>query len=188
MPSRKGQGTARWKCADCGEVHEGLVEGYGYDAPSTYYTVPEQELASRCQLTPDYCSIDDEDFFVRGCLEIPIIGHTEPFVWGVWVSLSRKNFEREQAMANDPARVDEPPYFGWLSTQIQIYPDTYALKTNVHTRAVGQRPYIELERTDHPLAIEQRNGITIHRVQEIAELMQGGWVHPHWNSQPTAQT
>jgi len=28
---------------------------------------------------------------------------------------------------------------------------------------------IELEQTDHPLALEQRHGITVQRVQEIAE-------------------
>jgi hypothetical protein len=37
---------------------------------------------------------------------------------------------------------------------------------------VGQRPLVELEPTDHPLAVEQREGITIARVQEFAELLQ----------------
>jgi len=46
---------------------------------------------------------------------------------------------------------------------------TVALKTLVHTREVGRRPFIELEATDHPLAVEQRSGISIERVQEIAE-------------------
>jgi hypothetical protein len=41
----------------------------------------------------------------------------------------------------------------------------------VHTREVGQRPRIELEPTDHPLAVEQRQGITRERVQEIAEIV-----------------
>jgi hypothetical protein len=42
------------------------------------------------------------------------------------------------------------------------------LKTNVHTRARGLRPTVELEPTDHPLAVEQREAspkripITIH--------------------------
>ena len=43
------------------------------------------------------------------------------------------------------------------------------LKTRVHTQATGQRPLIELEPTDHPLAVEQRTGITMARVQQIAE-------------------
>lgn len=32
-------------------------------------------------------------------------------------------------------------------------------------------PYVELEPTDHPLAIEQRNGITLERVKEIQEII-----------------
>jgi hypothetical protein len=32
-------------------------------------------------------------------------------------------------------------------------------------------PYVELEPTDHPLAIEQREGVTLARVVEIAEAL-----------------
>ena len=49
-----------------------------------------------------------------------------------------------------------------------------SLKANVHTRSVGQRPYVELQPTDHPLSVEQQKGITIERVQEIAEAL----LHP----------
>ena len=59
-----------------------------------------------------------------------------------------------------------------LSTALPIYPDTINLATNVHTRAVGVRPFVELEPTEHPLALEQRNGITWARVLEIASIMQ----------------
>ncbi|MFK8845229.1 DUF2199 domain-containing protein [Streptomyces sp. Ac-502] len=41
------------------------------------------------------------------------------------------------------------------------------MKTHVHTRPVGQLPFIELEPTDHPLAVEQRHGITLDRVRDI---------------------
>jgi len=36
---------------------------------------------------------------------------------------------------------------------------------------VGQRPLIVLEETDHPLSIEQREGMTIARAQEFAGLL-----------------
>jgi hypothetical protein len=71
-----------------------------------------------------------------------------------------------------PGRESEEPYFGWLSSDIPSYePTTLELKTHVHTQPVGQRPVVELEPTDHPLAVEQRTGITVARVQRIAELM-----------------
>ena len=49
-------------------------------------------------LTSDTCVIDDEHLFVRGCLEIPVHGSDDPFVWGVWVSLSEPNFFRFQEL------------------------------------------------------------------------------------------
>jgi len=65
------------------------------------------------------------------------------------------------------------------SHSIPSYPETINLKTAVHSRDVGLRPYIELEATDHPLALEQRNGITMVRVRQIAEQM-----HHHNSSMP----
>jgi hypothetical protein len=61
-----------------------------------------------------------------------------------------------------------------------MYPDTLLLKTHVHSR-VGMRPCIELEPTNHPLAVEQRVGISGERVREIAELFEHKWLHPQWD-------
>jgi hypothetical protein len=71
---------------------------------------------------------------------------------------------------DDPKRTEEPPYFGWLSNSIAGYPETLNLKTNVHTRSLDLRPTIELERTDHPLALEQHEGISAERLRELVEL------------------
>jgi len=104
-------------------------------------------------------------------LRSPSSTFAETFSWGVWVSLSRENFRRMSQLWETPGRESEPPYFGRLSTILPIYePTTLDLKTNVHTQPVGIRPTIELEPTDHPLAVEQRTGITRARVQELAEL------------------
>ena len=91
----------------------------------------------------------------------------------MWVSLSATNFARTQALWNNAARAQEPPYFGWLSTSLPGYPETLHLKTLVHTRAVGLVPWIELEPTDHPLALEQKRGITWEHIREIAEMVCG---------------
>lgn len=139
-----------------------------FQAPDSWRPVDSDSDAGS-ELTPDLCVIRNEDFFVRGIVEIPVLDQDEPFAWGVWVSLSRKNFERMGDLWLSPDRVQEPPYFGWFCNVIPGFPTTLHLKTSVHTREVGVRPYIELEPTDHPLAVEQRNGITMARVREIAE-------------------
>lgn len=162
--------TMGFKCRRCGKSHGELPLHYGVEAPLAYYDVPEEERQSRTLLSSDQCVIDDKYFFIVGNIDIPVVGHDEAFSWDVWVSLSPKKFKRALELWTTPGRESEPPYFGWLSTSLPGYPETLNLKTNVHTRAVGRRPFVELEPTDHPLAIEQRTGITWDRVREIAEL------------------
>jgi len=160
-----------YQCRTCGQYHDELPLHYGAAAPVAYYGVPDAERKTRPLLSLNQCIIDDKHFFIVGNIDIPIIDHDEMFSWDVWVSLSAQNFQRVCELWTTKGRESEPPYLGWLSTLLPGYPDTTHLKTQVHTREVKRRPFIELEPTDHPLAVEQRTGITWERVQEIAELV-----------------
>lgn len=161
----------KYQCHRCGEYHEGPPLSYGTTAPELWNTIPEKERGRRILLSADQCEIDHQFFFIVGNIEIPILDSNEVFAWSVWVSLSETNYQRTTKLWKKEGREKEPPYFGWLSTQLPVYPDTLNLKTLVHTRPVRQRPFVELEPTDHPLALEQRNGISKARVQEIAEII-----------------
>ncbi len=163
--------TAGFVCATCGTFHAELPMCYGVPAPDYWEILPAEEREQRGEMNTDLCIIDHTDFFVRGHLEIPVQDSEEVFIYAVWVSLSEKNFARTLELWEKPEREKEPPYFGWLSTSLPGYPETLNLKTMVHTRAVGVVPFIELEPTDHPLAIEQRQGISRDRIQEIAAIV-----------------
>jgi hypothetical protein len=158
-----------FQCASCGQYHVGMPS-FGWDWPVPYLLVPEAERATRVELTPDTCVIDGEWFFARGCLEIPVEGHNEPFSWGAWVSLSRESFGRYTKLLNDKNREPGARYVGWLCSVIPEYPvpGEQLLKAALHVRPWPTRPYIELEPTDYPLAVEQREGITAEKVSEIA--------------------
>jgi len=159
-------------CRCCGKRHDGMPMSYGTDAPA--YWDPSFAGDESSMLDQEQCIIKAEHFFLRGRLVIPVTDAppgTE-FDWGVWVSLSRENFARALSLWTTPGREQEPPCFGWLSTELPVYqPSTLLLKTHIHTRAVGKRPLVDLEPTGHPLAVEQRTGITLARVQEIAETL-----------------
>jgi hypothetical protein len=148
---------------------------YVIPAPAYWYGVPEAERATRCVLLDETCTIDNQHFLIKGNIEIPVHGQAQPFVWTVWSSLSQASFERALRLWEDPRRRAEPPYFGWLSVVLPGYPNTLELAMHVHSREVGARPSFELEPTDHPLAVEQQQGISLARVQEFAELA----LHPH---------
>lgn len=169
----------RWKCSGCEEWHAGPMLDLSFNNPaywlkdsdtgSRWKVLPSGEIEKTCKsfLDEDYCAIDDESFFVCGILHLPIIGAAENFRWGVWGSLSRENFERLLRMDKDPACVDLPPMFSWLSSNISDYPDTRSLKMSAHIQEAGLRPHFWLERSDHPLALEYHHGISPERVKEI---------------------
>lgn len=165
-----------FRCQTCGETHKGMPS-FATAAPRSYYAIPEAERASRCGLGTDDCVIDETFFFVRGCLEIPVLGEDEPFVWGVWASLSKQDFITWLKVFDVEQRSHVGPFFGWLDTWLRPYPETMNLKTRVHLRDHGVRPSIELEPTDHPLAREQRNGISADRAAEIYAIVMHGPDH-----------
>ena len=154
-----------FRCPECGEVHDDLPD-IASDRPDQWWGVPEEERERRTELTSDTCVIDGEHFFIRGVIEIPVHDHPHRFGFGVWVSLKRENFE---TYLDNWESSEIGPFFGWLSTRISYYPqDTRLLKTRAHFRACGLRPSIELEPTEHPLAVHQREGITLAKAWEIA--------------------
>ena len=164
-----------FKCSSCGDIHSG-VPTFGAHYPITMLQVPEQERDERVSLGTDDCVIDGEEFYVRGCIEIPVHEHADPFVWGSWVSLSEASFHEFIEYYDKNERDHVGPFFGWHCGDFMPYETTCVnLKTRVHLRNDGIRPYIELEPTDHPMSIEQRNGISRDRLIEIYEtILHGG--------------
>lgn len=171
--------TLRWKCGSCEEWHTGPCLDFGYDQPnywesgndkSTRWSILPSgavDKPSKSFLDDDYCAVNDEYFFVRGLIHLPIIGTAENLCWGVWGSLSRQNFEALLKADQTAERVDLPPMFSWLNTWISGYPDTRSLKMHAHIQEPGKRPHFELEPSDHPLAQEFHHGITPESVKEI---------------------
>lgn len=161
----------RWTCPSCGEVHNALPLDFAMQLPDPWLEIDEAERPSRGFANNDACVIDGKWFFMRGCIEIPIVDMDELFVWGAWVSLSAESFERAKELWTATNLENEPAKFGWLCNRIPVYPDTYALHANVRLRSNNLRPAIELHQSDHPLAVEQRQGITRARVEEIVGAM-----------------
>eukprot|EP01032_Pedospumella_encystans_P000312 gene312-350_t len=71
-----GGAMFEFKCSACGMWHEGMPS-FGNDMPLYCYYIPVEERSTRCQLTQDTCIVDDEHFFVQGCIEIPVGGTAE---------------------------------------------------------------------------------------------------------------
>jgi hypothetical protein len=162
----------KWECTACGQTHTGIFD-VAFDKPAVWpddnVPISNADLAPGLThfLSDDFCVLDNEHYFVRCVLELPILGADQALGFGVWSSLSRDNFGRYVENFNSDDRGTLGPWFGWFSNGVPGYPDTLNLKCRVHPRGGRSRPLIELEPTDHPLARDQRYGIRIDRLIEI---------------------
>jgi hypothetical protein len=151
-----------------------LSLNYSVKAPLAVSAIAVEHLEQRVVITPDQCVVDGKDFYLRGRILVPVVGVEEPFVWGIWAEVSPKNFVRTNELWAVEGREKEPPFPGWLNSQLPVFGDTYNLAVSVRTEPVGRRQHFTVVDQDDPLAVEQRDGITMERVEEIAVRM----LHP----------
>jgi hypothetical protein len=170
------QDDPRWRrlhdrsfvCPSCSGTHQGLFD-IAYGKPDAWPGADNSAaLTSTNFLSGDICILDDQHYFVRCVLELRILGGGEEyFGFGVWSTLSKKNFAIYAKTFDAETQDGLGPWFGWFSNRLSGYSDTSNLKCQVHPRGGRQRPSIVIEPTDHQLAIEQRDGITFDRLLEI---------------------
>ncbi len=135
------------------------------------YRMPQPDLDPKGNIFEfsrdgELCSVGEHHFILAN-LELPY-RDDEFFVWTCWVSLSDASLARIEGRWEREGRENDEPAFGWLSSILPTYqPATRSLKARVHQNPIGLRPWIELEPTDHPLAVEQRNGISDERIVAV---------------------
>ncbi|MBI4750708.1 MAG: DUF2199 domain-containing protein [Acidobacteria bacterium] len=154
-----------YQCAYCGEIHDDLPD-IGSDRPDLCWSIPETEWNQRVDLTAETCVIDKIHFLIRGVIELPIHDTPETFGFGVWISLTKEDFD---TYLENPDTDEIGPFSGRLGTNIRFYAeDTTSIQTLVHFLGHNARPIILLDpMTNHPLGIDQRNGISLSKAWEI---------------------
>jgi len=157
----------QWTCSICRAEHEGVPLCIGFEPPWRAL-VSEKEFGKRVELTEDQCMVDKKTFFVRGHIEISIHDYPESLALSVWSSLSEESFINMSERRESPDRASDPPYFGWLCTSMPACPSTLHLKFSVQSRPPGLTRLFTIELSDHPLAIDQHNGISVERWHQLA--------------------
>lgn len=166
-------GIFSFRCSCCGKQHEGSPS-FGFETPGSW-SWQSDEIKENGKINDDLCYYTDEEgthYFARVIIEIPIHGVMEPFMWGVWVSLSKVSYEHYVETWNEPDI--EKIYFGWFCNKLPYYASTYSLATDVHPQADGTRPHLSLHEVDHEFYHDFKNGISIEKAQKIAEIAMHG--------------
>lgn len=151
----------KYTCSSCGQVHEEWP-ALTFDSPTSYNILSDSMKNQIGELKDDFCIVhhpEQTDRFIRGTLTLKVIDHCEGLDYGVWVSLSEKNFHDYSENFNNASL--ETKYFGWFSNDIPEYEILESVPTTVFTRLNGLRPdIVPHEGFEHPLVHDYYHGIT----------------------------
>lgn len=153
----------KYKCSCCGKEFEEIPLCFGFNYPDYYFGIPPEEREQRVSEEDSLMVIDDEHFFHRCRLIIPINDYEEDLVINVWLSISEENFEKRQSLWNDPNRINEKPYFGWFQSLIPTYGDTINIKAIAVEQVPDSIPQAEIIEEGHQLQIDQQDGISFDK-------------------------
>ena len=161
------QNQLKFKCSCCGKEHNEWPS-LGYNCPAEYSYLSEEDKKNIAELNSDVCIIrysDQTDRFVRCVFEIPVRDSCQSLSYGIWVSLSEKNFEDYIVNFDDKNR--EGCYFGWISNNIEGYESSLSIPSDVYLQPNGFRPLmVPHESHDHPLVHDYYNGISIDEAEK----------------------
>ncbi len=160
-------------CHCCGKEHSGIPFSFAADYPDPYANLGRDQRELRAVIGSDQCIIDQEKFFIRGCLEIPVRETDQVFLWGLWATVWEKDFDEIAANWTTVGRENRiGPYRGRLANSLALYPDTFNLQITVRVKPINERPVFLVDERSHPLAVEQQEGITLEKAREyVCSLM-----------------
>jgi len=159
-----------WRCRTCGEEHDGTPLSFAADFPDNYARLSAGDRDLRALISSDQCIIDEKEYYIRGCLEIPLHDGDGVFLWGLWVNLWQEDFD----LISDTWEMDGRengigPFKGRLANSVREYPfETANLKLTVQLEPRGTRPLFFIDEPDHPFALMQQNGISLDEAHELA--------------------
>nr|WP_255263750.1 DUF2199 domain-containing protein [Pseudomonas aegrilactucae] len=154
-------------CSQCSVDHPLEALELAYRRPDAAAQLTPAEREHSVQGSNDWCVIDGQRFFLRGVLPLALLEANDEYCIGAWVEVDPEAFERVCELWDEDGR-DQAPFAARLANRIHGQADTLGLEARLQLSAPGQRPRIYLPADSHPLAVEQRDGITLHRAHEYS--------------------
>ena len=156
-------------CSVCGEHHDQRLLDIRLALPHAIHLLDADARARRAWLADDFAVLDDERFFVRGLLELPIPRIDDRFAYGSWVEVSMPDFQELMRHWHDEAQFDAVECT--IANELEPYRDTLGLRGTLRATAPDKLPAIELADASHDLVNAQRRGISVGRSDELAAVV-----------------
>lgn len=159
-------------CTVCGEYHDDLPLDIRFELPEAIYQLDAGDREQRAQVWDDAAILDAEGprarHFVRGLIEVPILGLEAYFGYGVWIEVAEEDWLGLGDLWEAPDGSTNPPFEGTLANEIASYPGSDGLPVLLRLRDPGTLPSVTVMAAEHPLGHAQERGISRGRSEELA--------------------
>lgn len=153
-------------CQQCGAVHALDELELSFARPDAVFELSGDERKRDVQESSDLCVVRGEHYFVRAILPLPVHGSDIPYRLGVWVETSQVAYKRICELWRDEDQALEPPFEVTLANGIPTVPETRGLAALLHLTGPKTRPDVFIATSNHPMAEQQREGISAHRAYQ----------------------
>ncbi len=168
---RKNPPSGTFKCGTCGKFHIGLPMDMEFKKPGRYFEIPAKERNSRIYVSTDVCVVDDNEFYIRGVLPIPVANSIDKFRWGLWAKVEKNDFDIYAEYWDGNLTENLPALHGLLSGSMKHYPDSDMTPVEIYLQTGDQRPIFKVISDESSLGSDQKKGITIEKVHSFVELL-----------------
>jgi hypothetical protein len=147
----------------------------GADAPDVVAALDEPDRERRVERDTETCLLDGQRRFVRGLIELRLERSNLPDSAGIgaWVEMAPTTFRDYQGAPTDGSTSSR--FEGRLATDFKGFGDVTELPVYIVPQGGNARPLIEPLDQAHPLAEQQRQGVTMAQWVELLHRNMPDW-------------
>ena len=153
-------------CETCGKTHDGWPPDLAFKRPDVVSNMDSKGRTKRVRDNDDLCIIDDERHFIRTILFIPLSGKSTRWGIGLWVEVSRHDFNRYLEVFDYDAS-GEKPFSGLISNHLTIFPKAFGSRVMVQPGPSSQRPTLQPSDRYSELGKVQHRGLTDQQLHDL---------------------
>lgn len=162
-----------FKCSDCGKAHPVTDIELTFRRPDEIAALSSDEIEERCNYSDDIYILDDERYFIRGLIPLPVHDSGTPYCIGTWAEVSLEAFTRIYELWESDSQASEPAFDGQLANSIPSIPGSFGVMLKINLTGPTTRPSFIVNDAGSQLAQQQSMGISRHRAYEYTRLVTG---------------